>query len=231
MLEYETKALDLTLETKAVDDEGVGIFDGYASTFGNVDQGGDLVEPGAFIPHLAKAKRDGRRIPMLWNHDPSQPIGVWLDLAEDAVGLYVKGELLVESDPLAKRLHALVKRKAIGGLSIGYRIPPGGAEMDEGKRAMRLKEIDLREVSLVTMPMNLKAKIQQIKQTVWTLDNRPSARELEEALRDAAGFSKTLAEKIVAKAMPVLRGDPEGTAGMDDPAAAFNQALLKLLKV
>jgi uncharacterized protein len=227
MTDYETKALDLSLECKAV--EADGTFDGYASTFGNVDQGGDIVEPGAFIPHLAKAKREGRRIPMLWNHDVSQPIGVWVELAEDVTGLYVKGELLIETDPLARRLHALAKRKAIGGLSIGYRIPPGGAELDEGKRAMRLKEIDLREISLVTMPMNVQAKIVQVKQAIWTLDNRPSPKQLEEVLREVAHFSKTLAEKIVAKAMPVLRGDPEGTTDIEDPRVALSRALLKLL--
>src|SRR4051812_21124839 len=152
------KHFDFTFETKSLTEAGE--FEGYASTFGNVDQGGDIVEPGAFIEGVVKAKSDGRTIPMLWQHDQREPIGFWKDIAEDAKGLYVKGQLLIDADPLAKRAHGLLKAKALGGMSIGYRIPAGGAEPDEKRRGVvRLKKIDLREISLVTMPMNIQARV------------------------------------------------------------------------
>lgn len=213
------KTFDFALETKAHGDAGE--FEGYASTFGNVDQGGDIVEPGAFIESVVRAKADGRTIPMLWQHDQREPIGIWKDIAEDAKGLFVRGQLLVEADPLAKRAHNLLKAKALGGMSIGYAIPAGGAEPDEKRRGvMRLKKIDLREISLVTMPMNLQARVTTVKSILE--DGRlPTVREFEEHLRDA-GFSKSLAAAIASKAAPHLRGEPEAKA---NDAVAFLEAL------
>lgn len=215
------KHFDFKLETKSVSEAGE--FEGYASTFGNVDQGGDIVEPGAFIESVVKAKSDGRIIPMLWQHDQGEPIGVWKDIAEDAKGLYVKGQLLIDDDPLAKRAYAHLKSKSIGGMSIGYGIPAGGAEPDPKRRGVtRLSKIDLREISLVTMPMNIQARVTGVK-AILDGGNLPTVREFEEHLRDA-GFSKSLAAAIAGKAAPHLRGEPDAKA-ID--AAAFLQALLK----
>ena len=90
--------------------------EGYASLFGNIDQGGDAVQPGAFRASLA----EGRKVRMLWQHDPNQPIGVWDDVREDQKGLWVRGRILID---LAKgrEAAALVAAGAIDGLSIGYR--------------------------------------------------------------------------------------------------------------
>lgn len=216
------KTFDFALEAKATGESGE--FEGYASTFGNVDQGGDIVEPGAFIESVVKAKNDGRTIPMLWQHDQREPIGVWRDIAEDSKGLYVKGQLLIEADPLAKRAHGLLKAKALGGMSIGYAIPAGGAEPDEKRRGVtRLRKIDLREISLVTMPMNIQARVTTVK-SILEGGGMPTVREFEEFLRDAGGFSKSLAAAIASKAAPHLRGEPEAKA---NDAADFLQALLK----
>lgn len=211
---------DFALETKALDDEGT--FEGYASTFGNVDQGGDIVEPGAFIDSVVKAKTERRVIPMLWQHDQTQPIGVWQDISEDAKGLYVKGQLLLDSDVLAQRAHKLLKAKALGGMSIGYRTMPGSVESDDKRPGVqRLKKIDLREISLVTMPMNIEARVTGVK-SILDAGRLPTVREFEDHLRDA-GFSKSLAAAIAGKAAPHLRGEPEAKA--NDPAA-FLRALL-----
>ncbi len=216
------KTFDFALETKTLGEAGE--FEGYASTFGNVDQGGDMVEPGAFIESVVQAKKDGRTIPMLWQHDQREPIGVWIDIAEDRKGLYVKGQLLIEADPLAKRAHSLLRAKALGGMSIGYRVPAGGAEPDEKRRGVtRLKKVDLREISLVTMPMNIEARVTSIK-SILEAGNMPTIREFEEFLRDSGGFSKSLAAAIASKAAPHLRGEPEAKA---NDAADFLQALLK----
>jgi len=213
------KTFDFQFKAEEVGNEGT--FEGYASTFGNVDQGGDIVEPGAFIESVVKAKADGRTIPMLWQHDQHEPIGIWSDIAEDSKGLRVRGQLLIE-DPLAKRAHTLLKNKALGGMSIGYGIPAGGAEPDEKRRGVtRLKKIDLREISLVTMPMNIAARITTVK-AILDDGKLPTVREFEEFLRDA-GFSKSLATAIAGKATPHLRGDPEAKA--IDPAD-FMAALL-----
>lgn len=69
---------------------------GYASLFGQRDQGGDVVQAGAYGASLAALGAAGRRVKMLWQHDPAQPIGVWDEVREDGRGLWVKGRILTE---------------------------------------------------------------------------------------------------------------------------------------
>jgi len=95
----------LTLTLKSSDLQETGQFEGYASTFGNVDQGGDLIEPGAFRESVGKARTEGWSIPMLWQHDQREPIGVWRDIFEDDRGLFVRGQLIMDGDPVAQRAY------------------------------------------------------------------------------------------------------------------------------
>ena len=128
---------------------------GYASLFGAEDQGGDVVEAGAYGRSLKSLERQGRRVKMLWQHDPAQPIGVWDEVREDARGLYVKGRLL-ESVEKAREAAALIEAGAIDGLSIGYRTKRA-KKNEKGQRL--LSELELWEVSLVTFPMLPSARV------------------------------------------------------------------------
>ena len=127
---------------------------GYASLFSKRDKGGDVVMPGAYGDSLRTLTASGGQVRMLWQHDPSQPIGVWEEVREDTRGLWVKGRLLTEV-ARGREAHALIKAGAIDGLSIGYRTRR--AERDNGGR--RLVEIELWEVSLVTFPMQPEARV------------------------------------------------------------------------
>ncbi|MDG4649799.1 HK97 family phage prohead protease [Roseibacterium sp. SDUM158017] len=124
---------------------------GYASLFGAVDQGGDIVERGAYASSL----RGGRGVKMLWQHDPREPIGIWDEVREDAAGLFVKGRLL-DGVARAREAAALIEAGAIDGLSIGYRTVRAHRN-DKGQRL--LTEVDLWEVSLVTFPMLPEARL------------------------------------------------------------------------
>ncbi|MCL6283110.1 HK97 family phage prohead protease [Ruegeria sp. 2012CJ41-6] len=128
---------------------------GYASLFGQVDQGGDRVMPGAYARSLEKLGAAGQRVKMLWQHDPAQPIGVWEEVREDANGLWVKGRLLQDTQK-GREAVALIKAGAIDGLSIGYRTTK--ARKDESGHRL-LTELELWEVSLVTFPMLPSARV------------------------------------------------------------------------
>jgi HK97 family phage prohead protease len=123
---------------------------GYASLFGAADQGGDAVQKGAYGASLARLAKAGGGVKMLWQHDPTQPIGVWDEVREDAKGLFVKGRLLLDV-ARAREAHVLVQAGAIDGLSIGYRVIRAEPNRETGGR--NLLEVDLWEVSLVTFPM------------------------------------------------------------------------------
>lgn len=225
MMHFKHSAAELTknsgvpLDLKKVGEDGV--IEGYGSIFGNVDSYGEIVEPGAFTQSLVDARKKGRTIKMLWQHDPMQPIGVWDDIAEDSKGLYVKGTILKEASSEAAKAHALLKGGALDGLSIGYRELDVDPDPDKpGVR--RLKKLDLREVSIVTFAANERARVEAVKH-ILAAGELPTVREFEEFLRDAGGFSKSLAAAIAAKATPHLRGEPE--AGADDAVVRFLNAL------
>ncbi len=128
---------------------------GYASLFGQGDQGGDVVTKGAYAASLAVASKDGRKVKMLWQHDPTQPIGVWDEVREDEKGLWVKGRIL-ESTQKGREAAALIEAGALDGLSIGYRTVKAGKN-EKGQRL--LTELELWEVSLVTFPMLPSARV------------------------------------------------------------------------
>src|SRR5690606_41649220 len=97
--------------TMAID--GDGRFSGYASVFGRVDGGGDMVMPGAFRDSLET--RGSERVRLLFQHDPKEPVGLWDEIVEDGFGLWVSGRL-IDGVPRAASLRALVAGRAIDGL-------------------------------------------------------------------------------------------------------------------
>lgn len=125
---------------------------GYASIFGALDRGGDVVQRGAYAASLA----GGQAVKMLWQHDPAQPIGVWEEIREDERGLWVAGRLLNEV-ARGREAAALVAAGAVDGLSIGYRTKR--AERGAGGQRL-LTEVELWEISLVTFPLLNAARVE-----------------------------------------------------------------------
>lgn len=185
-------------------------FEGYGSVFGVIDSYGDVVLPGAFADTIRKAEQQGRMPAMLWQHDPSQVIGVWRSMREDAHGLHVVGELA--DTQLGREAYALLKMGALSGLSIGYSV--SGEHYDRERDVRELTGIDLWETSLVTFPANTDARIAAVKDA-----KSGSYRGLERILREA-GFSRSEAKAIATAGMRALRdaGDRDLTA---DEAAAL----------
>jgi hypothetical protein len=146
----------------AVDADGV--FEGYASLFGAADLGKDVVMPGAFSDSLRR--RGVRDVRLLWQHDPGQPIGRWLVIAEDRRGLRVRGKLNLAVER-AREIHALMREGAVDGLSIGFRVERARAERPTGLR--RLEKLDLWEISVVTFPMLPDARVETVKNAAPTL--------------------------------------------------------------
>jgi HK97 family phage prohead protease len=136
-----------------------GGIEGYASLFGEIDASRDMVMPGAFAQTLKI--RGLRRIPMLFQHDPAEPVGIWLELREDHRGLYARGRLIPEV-MRARELLALLRAGASDGLSIGFKTVK--ARIDPKSRVRKLHEIDLWEISLVTFPLLAGARVQSVKE-------------------------------------------------------------------
>lgn len=190
---------DAPLKIKAVNDAGE--FEGYGSIFGNQDSYDDVVTPGAFQASLARWQQKERLPAMLWQHNMHEPIGVYTEMREDENGLFVKGRLLVDDDPLAKRAHAHMKAGSLTGLSIGYMLKEW--DFDRDKDVFLLKEVDLWEVSLVTFPANDEARISNVKNYLERGEvPRPS--EFEKALREV-GLSRSQAKAFMASGYSAIQ--------------------------
>jgi uncharacterized protein len=173
----EFKFTDMRLETIEED----GVFSGYASLFDRVDLAMDSMSKGAFEKSL-KCRGVGA-IRMLFQHDPNQPIGQWLEMREDKKGLFVKGKLALGVER-AREVLELLRMKALDGLSIGFKTIRSQKELS-GLR--RILEADLWEVSVVTFPMLPSARIDVVKS-----QQLPS-------LREDAKLSRSQARGVIAK--------------------------------
>jgi len=128
-------------------------FSGYASIFDVVDSQNDIVMNDGFILDNKKV------IPLLWQHDMTNPIGRITQITQDDTGLYIVGELCLEIKQ-GREVFALLKDKIISGLSVGYSPIDYEFMIDRnGNRIRKIIKATLWEVSLVTFPANADAQI------------------------------------------------------------------------
>lgn len=165
-----------------------GIVEGYASDFDTEpDLVGDVVRAGAFSKSLARHKARNTRPAMLWGHDQAKPIGIWSEVREDGHGLYVKGKLTLTVNQ-GREAYELAKAGALA-FSIGF-LPVSKSATSSG--ATLLEEIDLREISLVGLAANPRARISSVK----SLSEVQTIREFEQLMRDSFGLSAREAKRL-----------------------------------
>ena len=202
--------LSYELEIKAVEDAGQ--FSGYASTFGNVDLQGDIVEPGAFTATLAKSKG---RVPILMAHQGGRIVGFGTEAEQDDKGLKVAGAFTLDADD-GRNAYAIAKHAAgVGhrlGLSIGYGVRKNGASYDEATGIRHLTALDLYEYSIAAVPANPQARMTRVKS-----DARLTTKEIEETLREA-GFSQNEAKRLMFCMKVPCEAALETLPGVDGPA-------------
>jgi HK97 family phage major capsid protein/HK97 family phage prohead protease len=132
-------------------------FSGIAST-PELDRQGDSFDPAGAI------FRDS--LPLLWHHDPKQPIGR-VTLTRTPHGILFEASIpeVDEPGPLKTRVDEAwqsIKAGVITGVSIGHRILEGGLErLASGAR--RITRSEICELSLVTIPANASASILTVK--------------------------------------------------------------------
>jgi HK97 family phage prohead protease len=133
--------------------DDAGAITGIAWPFSTPDRMGDLIDPSAF-------KGAKPPLPMLAFHAPDKPVGAWDSLTVKADGLHVAGKLLIDDVPLAREMRALVQAGAVRGLSIGFSTKKAITRKGGGRT---IQNLDLAEISLVTVAMHPGAKVSAVK--------------------------------------------------------------------
>lgn len=219
---------EFPLEVKLADDPLKGEINGYASVFDGIDSYGDSIAPGAFARTLAERKARGSMPPMYFQHgallggDP-RPVGVWTSIEEDATGLKVLGKLASLDTDQGRYNLGLIRDGAMRGLSIGYRMIKADYPRENGGPIRVLREVKLREISVVDDPADGRARFSLKSATFGGMTAR-DWRELEGFLRDEGDLSRSDAVKSVSalKAWMIQReaGQP-GPSPRDEGEAAL----------
>lgn len=190
-------------------------FQGYGAVFGNMDKGGDVIEPGAFSSFLADMQAGKQDWPaMLSQHgamglttQDMTPVGVWHELAEDGKGLKTDGEFADTARGIELyKLGKMKPRPAISGLSIGYIAKESTPRSLPDEPRRRLKRIDLIEISPVTFPMNGKARMTSVK-------SFDTERDIERWLMQDAGLSRREARIVINSGFKSLLGMQDAAGG------------------
>lgn len=207
--------LRFDMEVKFSSDK-TGVFSGYGAMFGNVDAGGDVIEKGAFKDTLREWEDKGKYPPMLLQHgggmfggaDDLLPIGKWTSMEENSKGLKVEGELFAMNTERGTYIYEGLKSGALDGMSIGYKTIKFRNGSKAGEPRRYLESLKLFELSVVTFPMNDKARIGAVKSA-----DIKTIREFEDFLRDVGGYSHAAAKAIAAGGFKAT--DPRDEDGAD----------------
>ena len=227
----------------SVNDEG--IFEGYLSTYGDVDSYGTYFMPGAWDKSIERFN-SGEVIPVLWSHDRSKPIGKFTELKSDDKGLWGRGKLTME-DPQAKIAYAHMKDGSVMGLSVGFELDYDNVIYNEKLDALGIAEADLFECSVVVFPANTNAKITNLKSQnhdhgenkmegsiAETIEKMNAAienlRTAQNAQNDAEISKRDAEISDLKKQIAQLSNPINGTAQAEDPSKQYEKDFHTYLK-
>ncbi len=198
-------------------DEASGEFSGYASTFGNLDDGGDIIEPGAFARTI---REDFGRIKILSQHnDYDLPIGRPIELREDEKGLFIRAK--ISDTQKGRDIQTLLKDGVLNELSIGY--DAVSFDFDSEKGIRHLKEVRLWEISVVTWAMNREATIDEVKSLAESLRTEVKAGRITRTRMDALKPFIAVVRELVDILSPFLDTPPAPAGDPGEPDTAGTQ--------
>lgn len=151
-----------SFELKAQDN---GSIEGYFSTYDQTpDSYGDIIEPGAFKNTIAKRKESGHPFPLCFNHDFSAVIGSVKSIEDTEKGPFIEADFL--DTTTAQDVRKMLLSGAIYQFSFAYDIlkrrDPTKEESTKGITNV-LQELEVFEISVVTVPANQNAVATEVK--------------------------------------------------------------------
>jgi HK97 family phage prohead protease len=163
-------------EWKAIDGDP-GELDGYMSVFGNVDQGGDVVMPGAFRKTFADWSRAKTPMPLIADHELSTDgvIGSVVKATEDSHGARVRARF--SSIQKAQDIRTKMIEGHLAGMSFTYEPVGHHRGQKDGREVRFLTEIKVFEATVTPFPMNqlaiASAKVDDEKVSAYASASKP----------------------------------------------------------
>ena len=195
---------------------GNGSISGYFSTYEKTpDSYGDIIEPGAFTQTIAKRKESGHPFPLCWNHDFDKVIGVVDSVEETENGPYIEAHFL--DTELAQDVRKFVQSGAVYQFSFAYDVLKAREPNEEEKKAgvkNVLQDLEVFEVSVVTVPANQNAVVTDVKAIceTETKSGRRNSKADEGIIRDAIDQLNSCI-----KSLETLFGDEDNTEEEEAP--------------
>lgn len=212
--------MSVAFECKALpggEDPDFFYFEGYLSTYGNIDRGGDIVEKGCFDESLKEMRPD-----LLWQHNYGEVLGIFTDISSDEKGLFVKGKMPKDDSLVKGRVIPQMKVGSVRSMSIGYFVEESSYDEDNIRH---IKKAVLVEGSLVSQPMNEKAEVTGMKSlSIEDAEKIKTKRELEDALRDL-GVSQKAAVYLSSR----FQEEEQQSESVDEVSEELKSQLEKLL--
>lgn len=193
-----------------------GVFTGYASVFGNIDSYGEVVVKGAF-----KSSLEERELPfsVYWSHqmaDPMMNIGKTLEIREDDHGLFVKGQLDLDS-PMGAQVYRLIKDGRVNQMSFAFDVEDYKfAETEEDGEFVELHKLKLHEVSIVEVGANQATELLDVKSRVAHIK---AGRKVSAANKDKLAQAMSLIEEVLADSDTSDEDDDTSPAEDEEPKA------------
>lgn len=193
------KRVNVDLNIKSLNDSSSEYFtfDGFASTFLNIDKQNDVMMPGCFMESLKEFTPS-----LLWQHDWDEPLGVFSKCNEEKEGLCVSAKMPKEDSLVSGRVMPQMKCGSIRKMSIGF--VPQEWTYNKDNDITYMNKVKLYEISLVTIPANPLAEVTGFK----SLDEIENLRELNEYLK-SYGISNKKCNIIISKLKSFVRDEQE----------------------
>lgn len=209
-------------------DEGTGSIEGYASTWiRKADSYGDVVAKGAFAKTLRERWHGGKGIPFLWSHQTDNLdsfIGT-AEANEDEKGLHFVA--VFDDTETAQKVRQLYKDGRLRKFSFAYDVRKSGmVTLEDNTKANELQELDLYEISAVTVPANDDAGIVDVK------SGRRNSKSDEDKIKEAIKLLQDVLGEPEQDDPDGGEDDPDGNAAAEDQKGSNPKkaALLEYIK-
>lgn len=193
-------------------DEGTGSIEGYASTWiRKADSWGDVVAKGAFTKTLKERWNGGKGIPFIWAHqiDNLKSFIGTATADEDEKGLHFIA--VFDDTEEAQKVRQLYKDGRLRKFSFAYDVLKSGmVTLDDNVKANELQELDLYEISAVTVPANDDAGVVDVK------SGRRNSKADEDKIKQAIELLQDVLGLLNEENDDDGEDDPEGNAAAED---------------